>query len=157
MRNNVPGCVPPITPTAPHLFIPNHPPTHVVAPRRSPRTTTPAAAPLAATRVPRIRFVPIEGGIQNKKTITQEAVNFLTKCVWANSPNVFTPNKLKSKSARPAWILHRSHWRAISSYKCLMHDPTTSEVWQTAFGKDFGGMAQGDKKTGQLRTNSFLS
>ncbi len=30
-----------------------------------------------------------------------------------------------------------------------MHDPVTAEVWQTAFGKDFGGMAQGDDKTGQ--------
>ncbi len=28
-----------------------------------------------------------------------------------------------------------------------------SEVWQTAFGKDFGGMAQGDNKMGQKGTN----
>jgi hypothetical protein len=31
----------------------------------------------------------------------------------------------------------------------LMNDPATAEVWQTAFGKDFGGMAQADKKTGE--------
>jgi hypothetical protein len=30
-----------------------------------------------------------------------------------------------------------------------MNDPAMAEVWQTAFGKDFGGMAQGDNKTGQ--------
>ena len=30
-----------------------------------------------------------------------------------------------------------------------MHDPATADIWQTAFGKDFGGMAQGDNKTGQ--------
>jgi hypothetical protein len=30
------------------------------------------------------------------------------------------------------------------------------EVWQTAFGKDFGGMAQGDNKTGQKGTNSIF-
>ncbi len=30
------------------------------------------------------------------------------------------------------------------------------EIWQTAFGKDFGGMAQGDNKTGQHGTNSIF-
>ena len=38
----------------------------------------------------------------------------------------------------------------------LMNDPTTAKVWQTAFGKDFGGMAQGDDKTGQKGTNSVF-
>ena len=37
-----------------------------------------------------------------------------------------------------------------------MHDPATAKVWQTAFGKDFGGMAQGDNKTGQKGTNSIF-
>ena len=37
-----------------------------------------------------------------------------------------------------------------------MHDPATAEIWQTAFGKDFGGMAQGDEKTGQKGTNSIF-
>ena len=37
-----------------------------------------------------------------------------------------------------------------------MHDPATAEVWQTAFGKDFGGMAQGNDKTGQKGTNSIF-
>ena len=37
-----------------------------------------------------------------------------------------------------------------------MHDLATAEVWQTAFGKDFGGMAQGDDKTGQKGTNSIF-
>ncbi len=30
------------------------------------------------------------------------------------------------------------------------------EIWQTTFGKDFGGMAQGDNKTGQHGTNSIF-
>ncbi len=34
-----------------------------------------------------------------------------------------------------------------------MHDPATAEVWQTAFGKDFGSMVQGCNKTGQKGTN----
>ncbi len=37
-----------------------------------------------------------------------------------------------------------------------MQDPATAEVWQTAFGRDFGGMAQGDNKKGQKGTNSIF-
>ena len=37
-----------------------------------------------------------------------------------------------------------------------MNDPETAEVWQAAFGKDFGGMAQGDYKTGKKGTNSVF-
>jgi hypothetical protein len=37
-----------------------------------------------------------------------------------------------------------------------MHGPATSEIWQTAFGKDFGGMAQGDKKMGQKGMNAMF-
>ncbi len=44
----------------------------------------------------------------------------------------------------------------ISSYKKMMHDPATAEVWQTAFSRDFGGMAQGDNKTGQKGINAMF-
>ncbi len=44
----------------------------------------------------------------------------------------------------------------ISSYKKLMNDPASAEIWQTAFGKDFGGMAQGDNKMGQKGTNTMF-
>ncbi len=37
-----------------------------------------------------------------------------------------------------------------------MNDPATVEVWQTAFGKDFGGMCQGDNKMGQKGTNAMF-
>ena len=37
-----------------------------------------------------------------------------------------------------------------------MNDPVTAETWQTAFGKDFGGMAQGNNKTGQRGTNAMF-
>ncbi len=46
-------------------------------------------------------------------------------------------------------MVHPVTGETISSYKKLMNDPTTAEGWQTAFGKDFGGMAQGDNRTGQ--------
>ena len=53
-------------------------------------------------------------------------------------------------------MVHPTTGETISSYKRLMHDPVTAETWQTAFGKDFGGMAQGDRKTGQKGTNSIF-
>jgi hypothetical protein len=37
-----------------------------------------------------------------------------------------------------------------------MNDPETSKIWQMAFGKEFGRMAQGDDKTGQKGTNSVF-
>jgi hypothetical protein len=44
----------------------------------------------------------------------------------------------------------------ISSYTKLMNNPAMAEMWQMAFGKDFGGMEQGDNKTGQNGTNAML-
>ncbi len=52
-------------------------------------------------------------------------------------------------------MVHPITGEAISSYKKLMHDPATAETWQMAFGKDFGGMTQGDDKTGQKGTNAM--
>ena len=37
-----------------------------------------------------------------------------------------------------------------------MNNPATAEVWQPAFGKDFGGMCQGDNKTGQKGSNAMF-
>jgi hypothetical protein len=96
--------------------------------------------------------------------VSQDAINFLTEYVWANSLDIYTPTKLKSKSA-PAGLdlqqiatpmVHPTMGETISSYKRLMHNPDTAEVWQKAFGKDFGGMAQGDKETGQQGINSIF-
>jgi hypothetical protein len=37
-----------------------------------------------------------------------------------------------------------------------MNDPTTAEIWMTAFGKDFGRMSQGDNKMGQKGTKAMF-
>jgi hypothetical protein len=39
-------------------------------------------------------------------------------------------------------MFHPVMSKTISSHKKLMNNPATAEVWQMAFGKDFGGMAQ---------------
>jgi hypothetical protein len=38
----------------------------------------------------------------------------------------------------------------------MVHDPATVEINQTAFGKDFGGMAHGCNKTGQKGTSAMF-
>jgi hypothetical protein len=106
--------------------------------------------------------VPIDGGLRNGNVIIQEAINFLTKCVWANSLDIYTPTKLHPTAIPTATfnfqqiampMVYPKTGETISSYKQLMQDPATAKIWKTAFGKDFGSMAQGDIKTGQEGTN----
>ncbi len=75
------------------------------------------------------------------------------------------PRKLMKNCATPMPIkfehfaspmVHPITGKMISSYKKLMHNPATVEVWQTAFGKDFCGMAEGCNKTGQKGTNAMI-
>jgi hypothetical protein len=53
-------------------------------------------------------------------------------------------------------MVHPVTGETISSYKKLMHDPATAEIWQTAFGKDFRGMSQCNNKTSQKGTNAMF-
>ncbi len=53
-------------------------------------------------------------------------------------------------------MVHPITGETISSYIKLMNDLATAKVWQTAFGKDFGGMAQGDNKMVQKGTNTMF-
>jgi hypothetical protein len=53
-------------------------------------------------------------------------------------------------------MVHPVTGATITIYKKLMHDPAMAEVWQTAFGRDFGRMAQGDNKMGQKGTNAMF-
>jgi hypothetical protein len=53
-------------------------------------------------------------------------------------------------------MVHPVIGATITSYKKLMHDPAMAKGWQTAFGRDFGGIAQGDNKTGQKGTNAMF-
>ncbi len=53
-------------------------------------------------------------------------------------------------------MVHLIAGKMISSYKQLMNNPITIDTWQTAFGKDFGSMCQGDNKTGAKGTNAMF-
>ena len=159
-RHNIPGSTPQIINIGKRCCIeaPKTPAPPTISPQRPPRKVTTTGT----TTPQKVQFIPIEGGIRSRNIISQEAINFLTKCVWAKSPDLYTPTKLWpnyvttstfdfQQVATP--MVHPTTGETISSYKRLMHNPDTAEIWQTAFGKDFGGMAQGDKKTGQKGTN----
>jgi hypothetical protein len=53
-------------------------------------------------------------------------------------------------------MIHPTTGKSVSNYKGLMNDLATVEILTTAFGKDFGGMSQGNKKTGQNGMNSMF-
>ncbi len=149
-QNNIPGTAPPITSTIPQHPIPTA--TAAMPVQRSPRLGKTAQRihdTRLPKRIPKVRFVPINGRLQNHNVISQQAINFITDEVWNNSPQHFTPAKLPPKEdatvaniehlAMP--MVHPTAGETISSYKKLMNNPATMEIWQTAFGKDFGGMA----------------
>ncbi len=163
MHNNTPGSVLAITqaPSARQQVpaILTLAPT-LPTPRCSPSTTPPGTA----MRIPRVKVQQIQGGINHAPFISQEKINFLTECVGATSPNIFMPTKLRQKTTLPCLnfeqvampMVHPTTGKTISSYKQLMHNPATAEMWKTAFGKDCGNMAQGDNKTGQRGMNLIL-
>ena len=98
------------------------------------------------------------GGTQaSARLISQQALKAMTMRETLTLPMVFTPKKFLPVAYEDN-LLNFAHFASpmISSYKRLMNDPETAEVWQTAFGKDFGGMAQGDDKTCQKGTNSVF-
>jgi hypothetical protein len=121
-------------------------------------------SPRVQATPPPTTFMPIPNGAQ-QRTVTRQAIDVLTIQEGAEANNKFTPLCLMkhAKKSIPTMfkhfaspMVHPIMGKTISSYKKLMNDPATAKVWQTAFGKDFGGMAQGDKKTGQKGTNAMF-
>jgi hypothetical protein len=109
-------------------------------------------------------YVPIPNRAQHRM-VTRHAINMLTESERSSCQQAFTPDVLLPPVIIPepshlehfcSPMVHPITGETISSYKKLMHDPATAEIWQTAFGKDFGGMTQGDDKTGQKGTNAMF-
>ena len=99
----------------------------------------------------------------NSRIISQEALNLLLLDDLENDTTLFIPTKLLPPPAHPTNfehyampMVHPVTGETISSYKKLMKDPVTAETWQTAFGKDFGGICQGDNKTGTVGTDPMF-
>jgi hypothetical protein len=117
------------------------------------RNNTPG---VVASPVAPALYVPIPGGAK-QHLVMRHAINLLMTNKQVACNRVFTPTPLLPlvvKWEPPHFenfacpMVHPVTGKTISSYKKLMHNLTTAKTWQTAFGTDFGSMAQGDIKTG---------
>jgi hypothetical protein len=95
--------------------------------------------------------------------ISQEATPHLLNTEQTKDELPFTPSNLRKYGPPPQDIehyampmIHPITGESISSYKRLMNNPATADTWMTGFGKDFGGMSQGNNKTGQPGTNAMF-
>ena len=89
-------------------------------------------------------------------------MNLITNKVYGELDNVWLPDTfiVANPTARNtnmndldiehfcAGVIHPTTGETITQYRKLARDPAMREVWSTAFGKEFGQMAQGDNKTG---------
>ncbi len=125
-------------------------------PRRSKRNAIPAKPPQTYTAIPRGAW---------QRLVTQDAINVLTIQEEVSLDTMYTLQAMINERAQmlptmfehfASPMVHPMMGETISSYKKLMNNPAMAEIWQTAFGKDFGGMAQGDNKTGQKGTNAMF-
>jgi hypothetical protein len=101
--------------------------------------------------------------LRNTHLISQEAIAHLLTTEQTKDELPFTPFNLHKYGPPPQDLehyampmIHPITGKSISSYKRLMNDPATADTWMMVFGKDFGGMSQGDNKTGQRGTNAMF-
>jgi hypothetical protein len=101
--------------------------------------------------------------LYNTLLISQEAIAQLLVKEQANNMTHYTPSKLHNYGLPPQDfehyampMIHPVTGEIISSYKCLMNGPATAEVWMMVFGKDIGGMSQGNNRTSQKGTNAMF-
>jgi hypothetical protein len=165
-RNNTPGAVPAIQRV--NVIMP-HTHTHpVVGRKRVERQDETQKVRRRSQRIQEITtstpYIPIPRGVC-QRIVTRQAINVLTVHKEANANTTYTPRCLMKyvKKGLPVMfehfacpMVHLIIGITISSDKKLMNDPATAKVWQTAFGKEFRGMAQGDNKTGQKGTNAIF-
>jgi hypothetical protein len=165
-RNNTPGTVPAIQRV--NIIKPNKRNCPVAGQKRVERHDETQRVRRHSQRIQEITtpttYIPIPRGVR-QRIVSRQAINVLTIHKEANANTKFTPQCLMKhvKKGLPVMfehfaspMVHPITGITISSYKKLINDPTTAEVWQIAFGKEFGGMAQEDNKTGQKGTNAIF-
>ena len=91
----------------------------------------------------------------NHKLISRHAINALTTREQCTPNIAFRNNRMSphpntipmniNHFANP--MVHPVTGDIVSSYKKAMNDTNIGELWKTAFGKEFRGLAQGDMKT----------
>ncbi len=158
MRHNTPGVLPLITRRRGEIN------NEAQGYRRSPWIRQAVATSTIWATPPPITFTPIPSGAR-QRVVMQQAINVLTIKEKVATNTTFMPKTLMEfvvthgptkfeHYANP--MVHPITGETISRYKKLMNDPATAEVWQTAIGKDFGGMCQGNNKTEQKEKNAMF-
>jgi len=158
--NNTPGTVPPIISQE----------IEETTTRRSPRLQhiAPVETPIIASDT--IKRPPNRIPVYSPNIISQEAVNLVTSNVYYKNDDTWTPTSFLTSAPSKlgssnfdvdiehfcAPVIHPTTGETITQYKKLIKDPVTKEIWETAFGKEFGRMAQGDNKTKCEGTNSIF-
>jgi len=102
--------------------------------------------------------------LQNSKIIHRMALqSMVSKTFNQPASTLFTPTKLDTQQNIPdyehfcgAGVVHPTTGETITKYRTLAMDPETKEIWTTTFGKELGGLAQGDKKTGGKGSNTIF-
>ena len=154
-RNNTPGQLPAIINDEHHGDLR----------RRSKRLNNPNEAPIITIDKPSSDRIPLH----TPNLIAFHAVNKITERVYYKEHPIWYPGAFLSSSPNRQWnnydcdiehmcagVTHPVTGETITKYKKLVAMPEFTEVWETAFGKEFGNQAQGDNKTGEKGTNTLF-
>eukprot|EP00804_Cyclotella_cryptica_P014738 CCRYP_021242-RA/>CCRYP_021242-RA protein AED:0.23 eAED:0.23 QI:0/0/0/1/1/1/2/0/599 len=146
-RHNIPNSLPAIiNPVNDHT------------PCRSQRLAPDEAPILPVCTVPSSERLPLH----SPNIIAFQAANHVTNRVYTDNNAVWHPRAFLTLSPSDlaigtdadiehmcACVVHPTTGETMTSYKKLIACPLLRDVWTTAFGKEFGILAQGDRKTAQ--------
>jgi len=100
---------------------------------------------------------------QSPHYIAQDALNAVASNVISSRDISLTPTHMETNDHAHfniehfcAPVIHPPTGKLISKYAEIANNPEIAKVWPTAFGKEFGELAQGDNKTGAKGTNSLI-
>jgi hypothetical protein len=163
MQNNTPGALPAIhkahrIPVLPiFIKIPKVPTKPIPVP--TPTSTNNVTKPCCSHHLKNLTLP----HFHNVRFISKEVINSFITNDLSNSSPAFTPLKLCPKYTTTSNLKHYAlamvhpvTGKHIKSYRKLMQDPATLDVWMHTFGKDFGRMAQGNTKTGTTGTDAIF-
>jgi hypothetical protein len=137
VHNNMPTPTPTVEPTQPPTAAtepPNTIPTQLPTPRRSSRI---------ALLAPRL--------------YSNAALTAFPFHAFSTPAQTHTdPPSVDHQDEFCAPVIHPTTGATITKYKILQRDPLLRQLWERAFGKEFGNLAQGDHATNTPGTNSIV-
>ena len=137
VHNNMPTPTPAVEPTQPPTATtepPNTIPTQLPTPRRSPRIA-----------------------LQSPRLYSNAALTAFAFHAFSTPSQTRTdPPTLDHHDEFCAPVIHPTTGATITKYKILQKDPLLRQLWEQAFGKEFGNLAQGDNATNTPGTNSIV-